>query len=519
MKNPTKIILSSAISTALLTISLSASAADNWKSNHNYDHGDLVDYNGLTFNAKWWSNNYPPTVDASGPWQLVDANHYNSAYKSNYHYQKDQQVRHQGKLWQAQWYINQDTVPGSREYNGWLEIGDSDPLLDNLIAIESIDSNGTDFSDLQPLKEKIGDSRIVMLGEQSHGDGNSFKAKSRLVQFLHQEMNFDVLAFESGFYDMARVWEDVKQGSSTTEASQGNMFYMYAGSREMQPLFSYIDANTDSDDPLILTGIDSQHSGAHALNDSIAHLASFIGDDAINEISVDDWLRFNQLSQELMAFSLEANDDTEEHNFYLNTLASLKALAKATDNQGDELTGNSEFWQVFLDSLKGQYLSWRVHGRWSPEGMVDRESRIANNLNWLANNVYAGKKIVVWGHNLHVQNESFLPSIRDFLGPLDEETYTILFTAHQGQFNSWGADIVDIAPANKDSLEGRLNKGSDSFGFIDIGDMAEAGSWPQDINARIWDYSNDAYGFFEVNNWPATTDAFFFIREEQASTY
>ena len=67
----------------------------------------------------------------------------------------------------------------------------------NVDPIRSVDPSDTDFSDLAPLKSAIGDSRIVMLGEQTHGDGTTFLAKTRLIQFLHQEMGFDVIAFRS----------------------------------------------------------------------------------------------------------------------------------------------------------------------------------------------------------------------------------------------------------------------------------------------------------------------------------
>ncbi|MDP2955856.1 MAG: hypothetical protein Q8N53_05500, partial [Longimicrobiales bacterium] len=84
--------------------------------------------------------------------------------------------------------------------------------------VASVDPANRDFSDLQDLRDVIGDSRVVMLGEQSHGDGTVFLAKTRLIEFLHQEMGFDVLAFESGLFDMRKAWEAMAEGRDPREA-------------------------------------------------------------------------------------------------------------------------------------------------------------------------------------------------------------------------------------------------------------------------------------------------------------
>jgi erythromycin esterase len=55
-----------------------------------------------------------------------------------------------------------------------------------------------DFSDLAPLKEVIGDARVVGFGESLHYVGEFTRFRSRLFKYLVKEMNFTTFAFECG---------------------------------------------------------------------------------------------------------------------------------------------------------------------------------------------------------------------------------------------------------------------------------------------------------------------------------
>src|SRR4051794_32388463 len=44
----------------------------------------------------------------------------------------------------------------------------------NTLPLRTIDMADDNFSDLAPLRTAIGDARIVLLGEQTHGDGTTF---------------------------------------------------------------------------------------------------------------------------------------------------------------------------------------------------------------------------------------------------------------------------------------------------------------------------------------------------------
>jgi hypothetical protein len=56
-------------------------------------------------------------------------------------------------------------------------------LRENAIPFDTTDPN-SDFEDLMPLKELIGDARIVALGEATHGTHEFFQLKHRMLRFL-----------------------------------------------------------------------------------------------------------------------------------------------------------------------------------------------------------------------------------------------------------------------------------------------------------------------------------------------
>ena len=74
--------------------------------------------------------------------------------------------------------------------------GIKDYVKKNLHIVNSINPKDTNFDDLV----EIGDAKLVLLGEQCHGDGDTFAAKSRLVKYLHEKKGFNVLAFEADFF-------------------------------------------------------------------------------------------------------------------------------------------------------------------------------------------------------------------------------------------------------------------------------------------------------------------------------
>lgn len=63
------------------------------------------------------------------------------------------------------------------------------------------------FSDEQasfePIKTAVKDKRIVILGEAGHTDGKTFEIKSKLIEFLNANNEYDVVLEGMGFLDGA----------------------------------------------------------------------------------------------------------------------------------------------------------------------------------------------------------------------------------------------------------------------------------------------------------------------------
>ena len=284
-------------------------------------------------------------------------------------------------------------------------------LSGNAIQINSIDPTiaNDDFADLKPLKAAIGNSRIVVLGEQSHGDGATFLAKARLVKFLHERMGFDVLAWEAGMFNCHDMDGAVRDPSvAIDEAMRRGLYPIWARSAQVRPVFEYARSVATTDRPLEMIGFDHQFSGTGGVARWREALIAFI--DKADPTILSDALRSSLI-----------NDPRDVVFKPTSTAADIRLVAEKWkvlpgifDKARTKLESTHDARQVALMrrsvddalvSLEGLARLRDAKGEFKQADNNLRDQRMGENLIWLANERYKNRRIIVWAAAFHTLHE------------------------------------------------------------------------------------------------------------------
>jgi erythromycin esterase-like protein len=160
-----------------------------------------------------------------------------------------------------------------------------------------------------------------------------------------------------------------------------------------------------------------------------------------------------------------------------------------------------------------------------------RDALNAENLRWLIEHGYAGRKIIAWAHNAHVMNayygsdwhsisldprpDSMKPSgafLADWLG---NDVYTIGFTTYEGEDGWVGNKASAIAPASEDTLEERLHRVGMPYAFLNLRAAGRAPDHPLRLpqTMRLPKYEEE-----EVQDVTLPYDAIFYIAHMKPAT-
>lgn len=373
----------------------------------------------------------------------------------------------------------------------------------NAINVRSISPKDTAYTDLAPLKEIIGDARVVLLGEQTHGGATTFEAKVRLVKFLHKEMGFGVMAFESGMYDCAKIWQQMQLGKPMEQEVLNSMFYMYATSTEVKPLFPYMDVQQKTNTPLIFTGMDSQHTGEKSQNSLVTDLKTYLDKLDSERIEEEVWAVFKRKVSDIVAMKREVTN--EDKMIFYQGLEFLKSKVAKVESNGETFPDSSAFWFQILKSIESQAMRY-----WGDIEDMDRDRQMADNMSWLLNYPFKDKKVIIWAHNFHIARglDPVRPMGHYLKNEFKDEMYAIGFTGYDGLFVDFATNKESkIVKPDTKSIEQSIRNTNWKYAILDFTRPTENGSWlKQPQKGRLFNFNE------QMVIYPNIYDGLFYIQ-------
>ncbi|MEZ4859187.1 MAG: erythromycin esterase family protein [Flavobacteriaceae bacterium] len=257
------------------------------------------------------------------------------------------------------------------------------------------------FENLSGLKKTLKNVEIVALGENTHGLGEVFEAKAELVKFLHQELKYDLVLFESGYGDAALAWEKFNSLSTKefTSVFSSNFYY---NSEEIENLVSYIKSQHGK---LKIQGFDCQPQQNYLIK-RMAEIVKPV--DSILAKSVPLEMRnFNNLYQfendkDTLAFNKQRDrfiDFLNHYTNFLNKNANKLLTSGTTKNEIDILKKSNE---IFVNTYSkihiGEMMSWPISDNIRDRSLFEIVKSFKQE--------NPESKIIIWAQNSHIENKS-----------------------------------------------------------------------------------------------------------------
>jgi len=296
-------------------------------------------------------------------------------------------------------------------------------------------TDGNDFSDLQPLKKILENTRIVGLGESTHGTREFFQLKHRITRFLVEEMGYRVFTIEAGVMPCQNINDYVMMGKGDRSVALASQGYWVWDTEEVTDMIEWMrqhNLSCNRGDECGFVGYDIK-----PIPDACATIRRLI-----KPVCEDAYKRADEILSEIENIPFPYEGEKVFNNdklFWLLGWISARQIpiTEAVGAEGYELL-------VTATKMMYQYFDGMVV---SPRGISGRDMHMAENVTYILNSLPPDAKIVVWAHNAHIavnENDKSLGWwLRQRYGDL-YFPFALSFT--KGQFQSRIMNMVDGEP-------------------------------------------------------------------------
>ena len=313
---------------------------------------------------------------------------------------------------------------------------------------------GGSLQDLAPLEGAIGASRIVAMGEATHGTSEFFSLKDRIFRLLATKMGFTVLAMETPWVGGLAIDKYVTTGQGDAPAALAGTFAVW-DNQEVLDLIEWMRAynlTRGNRPPLRFVGIDMQDDPV-ALSGVILR---FVKAARPADVSL--------VSTQLACLRARGGPTPDCVGSIAQVESTVTNEARGTTLSRDEILQAEHAVTVAREQAQME----------SEPELIDqvnsRDRAMAYNLEWFATTAFPGARIAVWAHDGHIMtsNSNGMVPMGTYLRKRYGANYYVIgFGFDRGSVSPNGmAAVVTVPPAPPYAVESVLRStGQPLFGL------------------------------------------------------
>lgn len=337
-------------------------------------------------------------------------------------------------------------------------------LRENATSLDSIELD-TGFDDLESLKSILEDKKVIAIGESTLGANEFYKIKSRIIEFLVEEMNYRTIVFDANVSDV-EVVNDYINGTGdiedaiwvlkpfplTAEKLEENKGYRLSAHTYLAPYtteeFSIIlnwmrdynrEVNTEDKIKAYGIGFENPEKSAEDLIDYISKI------DNVNEKAYR-----KRLTELKMIHSLDFKYPESRPlgllGGFLEELSELLDLNK--DEYSDKNLGEYEAAEKDISTLF-QWIEYSLVNlnRGMDIAINTKEKYLFENTKWVLER--EGKKenrnegLILWSNNKNISKDSknYISMGMHLDKEFEDGYYSLGMDFFKGRFRAYGVDI------------------------------------------------------------------------------
>jgi erythromycin esterase len=300
--------------------------------------------------------------------------------------------------------------------------------LEGAVVPLSDDDPAQGFDDLAPLREMIGNARVVALGEATHGTREFFRMKDRILRFLVQEMGFTAFAIEATWPESNRIDRYVRTGVGEPDTLLSGLYFWTWNTTEVLDMIRWMRDRNAGGGSVGFYGFDMQYPGM-----AIFNVREFVH--AVDPASLGE---VNSHMTCLANFANGPDGQGSSALYGQQPAASRSACHEHLESVYEWLVDHKAAYEAassadeFALALRSARLAIQFEEAMS--GRRSRDAAMAENVRWLLDRLGPNGKLVLWAHNFHV---STLPNAmgRDLRAALGSDLVILGFAFGEGSFS------------------------------------------------------------------------------------